>query len=374
MPNDDAALRAAALVARAGRRGRTLAVRLDTAALVGPARLARQRRARRARGVPGAAARDAVYARVWRDGAAPLGVDFEDLGGGFYAVRNGAAEVRLFQQVTPIDDPVTLRLALDKPRVHELVAAADVAVPEHVAFSADDPRPALELLERVGRIVVKPAAGTGGGEGVTAGIERPEDLVRAQLRAGRFDDELLAERQAPGLVHRLLLLDDTLLDVIADRPPHVVGDGRCTIEELVGAENDRRLRARGEAGLELLDLDADAVLTLRAAGLTLGDVPAAGQEVAVKSVTNDHRVEDSWTYRGEIHADVLDQARAAVRAVGLRLAGVDVVAPAIDRPLRETGGVVLEVNGSPGIHRHSLVADRAQATNVAAAILRALLH
>ena len=64
----------------------------------------------------------------------------------------------------------------------------------------------------------------------------------------------------------------------------------------------------------------------------------------------------------------------AAAAVGLRLAGVDVVTTDISRPLSETGGVVSEVNGGPGLHHHYLVADSARATPVAVPVLQKLIH
>jgi D-alanine-D-alanine ligase-like ATP-grasp enzyme len=60
--------------------------------------------------------------------------------------------------------------------------------------------------------------------------------------------------------------------------------------------------------------------------------------------------------------------------VGLRLAGVDVITPDASRPLEEAGGVVAEVNGTPGIHHHYHVADRANATPVAVPILERALQ
>jgi cyanophycin synthetase len=60
--------------------------------------------------------------------------------------------------------------------------------------------------------------------------------------------------------------------------------------------------------------------------------------------------------------------------VGLRLAGVDLVAPSLDGSLAETGGVVLEVNCTPGLHHHYLVADPEGATRVAVPILERLLQ
>jgi len=370
---DGLGLAVAAMLGRAGRRGRRVAVALDNAALLGARRVWRSTRRARSQGVPGRPARDAVYRQIWKGAAAAVGADFRDLGSGFAELHRSGRTVRVFHQVTPLDDPVALRVALDKPFGHRLLAAKGVRVPEHVAFTFSDERPALDLLERVGRCVVKPAVGTAGGEGVMAGVATATDLQRARLRAGCFGEEMLAERQAPGLVHRFLLLDGDVLDVVVDRPPHLAGDGLSTVEELVVAENARRLAAVGEQGLELLGLDADLVFALRAEGLALASVLPAGSTARVKSVTNDRGPQDSLTYRGAVHADVLEQVRASVAAIGLRLAGVDVVAPGVDRPLEQTGGVVLEVNGTPGIHRHYQVVDRAGATRVAEPILERTL-
>lgn len=347
---------------------------LDTAALLGTRRTWRLARRARSLGVPGRTARDAVYRRIWADAAAAVGAHHRDLGSGFAELHRSPKTVRVFHQVTPLDDPVALRVALDKPLGHRLLTAQGVPVPEHVGFTFFDERPALDLLARVGRCVVKPAVGTAGGEGVTAGVTTASELRRARLRAGCFGDDMLAERHVPGLLHRFLLLDGELLDVVVDRPPHVDGDGQSTVEELMAAENARRLAAAGEEGLELLDFDADLAFALRAEGLGLGSVLAAGVHARVKSVTNDRGPKDSATYRGAVHADVLGQVRATAAAVGLRLSGVDIVAPGIDRPLEQTGGVVLEVNGTPGIHRHYQVVDRAHATRVAEPILERALQ
>jgi cyanophycin synthetase len=54
----------------------------------------------------------------------------------------------------------------------------------------------------------------------------------------------------------------------------------------------------------------------------------------------------------EVHPRTAAAAVAAARAVGLDIAGVDVVAPGIDRPLQESGGAVVEVNAGPGLRMH----------------------
>jgi D-alanine-D-alanine ligase-like ATP-grasp enzyme len=57
----------------------------------------------------------------------------------------------------------------------------------------------------------------------------------------------------------------------------------------------------------------------------------------------------------------------------VRLAGVDLITTDLTASLHATGGVIIEVNGGPGLHHHYHVADRAGATRVAIPILRRLL-
>ena len=71
---------------------------------------------------------------------------------------------------------------------------------------------------------------------------------------------------------------------------------------------------------------------------------------------------------------LVEACRRAAAAVGLRLAGVDVITPDASQPLESAGGVVAEVNGTPGIHHHYHVADTAKATPVAVPILERVLQ
>jgi cyanophycin synthetase len=60
--------------------------------------------------------------------------------------------------------------------------------------------------------------------------------------------------------------------------------------------------------------------------------------------------------------------------LGVRLAGVDVLSRDISQPLRATGGVVLEVNSTPGLFHHYNVAEPESASPVAETVLEALLR
>src|SRR5262249_53157383 len=53
-----------------------------------------------------------------------------------------------------------------------------------------------------------------------------------------------------------------------------------------------------------------------------------------------------------VHPEVAARAAEAARAVGLDIAGVDVVTTDVTRPLEEVGGAVVEDNAAPGLRSH----------------------
>ena len=357
-----------------GRRGRAVAARLDLTYACGPGPVIRRVRSERRFSGLGPGTRDRLYEDIWTRAAEACGAEVVEVAPGLFELHRNGTRTRVYHQFVPLDDPVTLHVALDKSVVHRLMADEGVPHADYLEWSADEPGPAAAFLANAaGPCVVKPAAGTGGGHGVTPGVEGLEDLLRARWHAGMGVDRLLIERQITGSVYRLLLLDGELLDVVRSVPANVAGDGHSTVEQLIARENERRVAAGGAAGLSLVGLNLDTMLTLRRAGLTLSSILPSGRRLDLRVATNANASRDNETWKGEVSESVLEDAKAAVRAVGLRLAGVDVVAANINRPLRETGGVVSEVNGGPGLHHHYLVADRAQATPVAVPVLDRLL-
>ncbi len=128
-------------------------------------------------------------------------------------------------------------------------AGAGVPVAEHHDFPASDPRPAVAFLETgCGPCVVKPGGATGAGYGVTCGVHNRGDLVRACLQAARFADTVLIERQAPGAMYRVLVLDGEPIAVVRRNPPQLTGDGSSSIWELLAAENRAPAGRRGAPG------------------------------------------------------------------------------------------------------------------------------
>ena len=353
---------------------RAFMVGLDVTRAVGPRAAARildqDKRRRRLGEVP----RDRVYDRLWRQAAGSVGARVTPLDGSLLEIARENVRTRVQHQYTDLDGSATLRVAADKPVVSRLLEQAGLPVPEHVAFRADDITEARKFLAETGNVVIKPAGSTGGGFGVSAHIASERDLDQAVRRVARTQTQVVMERQVPGTVHRVLLLESGLLDVLRRHAPRVVGDGVSSIFELMLAENERRLTLQGEAGIDLLRVDLDCLTTLRVRGRTLNDVPAAGEVEVVKTVTNQNCASDNESLGRSISPALLHDCIAAARITGVRLAGVDVITSDAGRPLSETGGAIIEVNAAPGLHHHYHVAAPSDTTDVAVPVLERLLN
>jgi cyanophycin synthetase len=332
------------------------------------------RRIAQRRSGPDEATREAYYVQIWEKAAKELSLSVVRLPDGFLKVRSGAAETLVYQNFTMMDHPATEHLAGNKPLVHKLLAEEGLPIPEHRVFGLSDLRPAEEFLsEQKCACVVKPANGTGGGEGVTTNVRTPRQLQRASILASIFSHVLLIERQIEGESYRLLYLGTDLIDAIRRGAPAVTGDGRSTIEDLIGEENRQRTSTKGEISLKRLEIDLDCIATLENNGLSLKSVPPAGKRVAIKTAANENSYRENESVRDEIHPEIVQVGARAASALSLEFAGVDVLTTDITVPLRENGGVINEVNTTPALHFHYQVANPDKGAPVAVSILRHLL-
>jgi cyanophycin synthetase len=296
--------------------------------------------------------RSNFYAEVWRDAAASLGASVEELDKDVLEIRLGRACTRARQTTTAIDDPVTLSVAANKPLVCRLLAKRGLRTPKHFEFTLNSVAQTLAFMGRFeGEWVVKPANGASG-LGVTTGVITRFDLVRAAVAAAAFGPNLIVERQIAGDVYRLLYLNGELLDAVLRKSPVVVADGVSSVRKLVRLENRARLEGGHKFGQVLLSIDLDMRHTLAKQGLSLSSVPKRGTVVRLKTVVNQNSVADNVSATGLLCKSIISDGAAAAAAVGVQLAGIDVVTPDPAVPLAQSGGAILEVNTTPGYYYH----------------------
>ena len=367
--------RSLALVGSRGGRGLSVALQIDALRGRGLRSMRAQRTVLRS-GVSAAVRHSwpAIYREVWEHAASELGASIEPLDGEYLLISKNGVSTVVWQFRTALNDPVIESLLSDKARVHRLLDGAGIPTADHVAVDLDDPAPAFAFLRGdAPRYVVKPVGGTAGGSGVVGSVRNHDDLARALLFARRWGSRALVERAVVGREFNILFLDGKMLGAIERHPPKVHGDGASTIEELIAAENRRRAEAPGHNELFVIHIDLNVELTLRNANLWLDSVPARGAPVKLKDVVSENASRENTTARDLSAALIADAARA-VASTHARFAGVDLVTPDVTRGLSDAGGVIIEVNATPGIRNHYTVADLEHAIPVAVPILDRLLQ
>lgn len=305
--------------------------------------------------------RSSFYSEVWSDAAAHLGATVERLDKDLLEIRLGQSYTRVQQTTTQIDDPLTLGVAVDKPLVYRLLAKRGLRIPIYFPFTLRNIAQAIAFTADFGgEWVVKPAKGSGG-RGVTTGVVTGFDFVRAavvaaayesNVFAAAYDSNLVAEQQIEGDLYRLLYLNGKLLDAVVRKRPTVVADGSSSVRRLVQIENRARLKAGRKLGQVLLSIDLDMRQTLAKQGLSLSSAPKRGAVVTLKSVINENTAADNVSVTQLVCKSIVQDGAAAAGAVGVRLAGVDIITRDPGAPLAQSGGVILEVNATPGYHYH----------------------
>ncbi|MBM4075943.1 MAG: cyanophycin synthetase, partial [Planctomycetes bacterium] len=126
-----------------------------------------------------------------------------------------------------------------------------------------------------------------------------------------------------------------------------------SISQLVDETNkDPRRGEDHSTSLSKLILDEIAKGVLAEQGLTVDSIPAAGQVVLIRRNANLSTGGSATDVTDLVHPEVSARVVEGVRMVGLDIAGVDVVATDISRPLEQQGGVIVEINAAPGLRMH----------------------
>ncbi|MFZ5550539.1 MAG: cyanophycin synthetase [Pseudomonadota bacterium] len=261
----------------------------------------------------------------------------------------GARQRRIWTAETDLTGAIAETIACDKDLTKTLLTACGVPVPEgEIVDSADAAWRAARDFDAP--VAIKPTDGNHG-RGVTLDLTQEADVRAAFEVAERHGSEVMVERYIPGQEHRLLVVGGKVVAAARGETAWVLGDGQHTVAELIDQQIncDPRRGTTEDHPLNRLDIREDGVilLDLQRQGFTPETVPPAGKRVLVQRNGN---VAIDCT--DDVHPEVEHCVTLAAQAVGLDIAGIDVVAEDIGRPLHEQGGAVVEVNAGPGLLSH----------------------
>jgi len=264
---------------------------------------------------------------------------------------HGRKQRRIQAAETDRTSAIAEAIAQDKEMTRMLLRSVGVATPSgRPVKDADD---AWAAACDIGvPVVVKPQDGNQG-RGVATNLTSREQISIAYEAARKESPSVLVEKFAPGHDYRLLVVGDRVVAAARREPAHVIGDGIHTVTQLVEQANaDPRRGEHHATVLSKIKLDAIALAVLADQGLTPLSVPAAGAMVLIRRNANLSTGGTAIDVTERVHPAVAACAVDAAKIIGLDIAGIDVVAQDISRPLAEQGGVIVEVNAAPGLRMH----------------------
>jgi len=206
-------------------------------------------------------------------------------------------------------------------------------------------------------------------KGVSANIHDENELRKAYYHASSLNQQIIVEKYVNGKDYRLLVVGDQVAAAAERKPPYVVGDGIHSILELVAVENKNEKRGIGhEKALTKIYLDSVAEGFLARSGYEPETIPEPDEQVYLRGNGNLSTGGSARDCTAEVHPLNQFLAVKAARAIGLEVAGIDMVTEDISRALTSTNGAVIEVNAAPGLRMH-LNPSEGKGKNVAADIL-----
>lgn len=322
------------------------------------------------------------YKKMWEEAAIQLNAQFKCLAEGVWEIRDKECFTWINLHQVQFDDVVIWRLTGNKAFCYNLMKSNGLSVANYLVFGYDQISKILEFMKGYeGFYVVKPSVGTSAGVGVTTHIRSSAECRRAVALASLYGKEIIIERLVPGECYRLLILNGKMIHAVRRRGVRVNGDGRSTISQLIDKGNSaRKKNFENSVPLTAITVDRDVLATLQMQNLSMIYVPAKDEEILIKSydapVRRNH-VEVRTVYNENVTdlicKDVQDQAERAAKLLNARFAGVDIITHDPTIPLRESGGVINEINSSPGLHHHyNLMND--EGSSPATVVLKELLR
>jgi D-alanine-D-alanine ligase-like ATP-grasp enzyme len=296
-------------------------------------------------GKPGFYPDQAIYAEF---ACTEFGLHFRDLDGGSGLIFGVASRDRLLHfgagrcSWYPQNNATASTLASDKHFTSRILREAGVPALGgeyfflHERYRAHRPAghersDAIECFRRLGDAAfVKPLTGSRGD--FAQAVHGEAALVRYLDDVMKYYDAVLIQPIVEGIEYRVFLLDDDTLYCARKYPPSVTGDGVHSFHELLAAHNDA-LRARGLSPASMPEHPS------------LDAVPAQGERRDIPGRMN-LSAGGTMMLANAPSEKAITLARQAARAIGLRVAAIDMF---VDIGGDPDAIEIIEINSNPSI-------------------------
>ncbi|KUK67469.1 MAG: Cyanophycin synthetase [candidate division WS6 bacterium 36_33] len=308
-----------------------------------------------------------VHLAYYLEAADHLGIEYKILAKGLLAdFKYEDKHWHIINTVIPLIPATSTTICKRKHLTNIVLAERGLPVPKQTVILS--PIDAIKFYGEYKDIVIKPTQQLGGA-GITILPQNEEQVLKAYEKAlketqSKSKNKVIAEEFIHGENYRFLVLDNEVIGVVRRKAAHVVGNSKNTIRELISMKN----KERGDSLLKPIQIDNEVTLKLQREGLNLESVPEEGKEVILRYNCNLTTGGTTQECIKEVHDYYKQIAVKAVKTVGSKFGGVDIITKNISKP---TKLVINEINYNPGLRLHYKV-NKGDVVKVAIPIMKYL--
>ncbi|MCD4665818.1 MAG: hypothetical protein K8R68_11160, partial [Bacteroidales bacterium] len=206
----------------------------------------------------------------------------------------------------------------------------------------------------------------------TNNIKTINEIESDFLLAQKSGINIIAQQFVQGDAFRLLIIDYKFAAACKLEPSYIIGDGKNTISQLIEGLNNNQEREYGDKGkLSKIDIDDETKSILKKNGYKINSILPESEKLILKYSGNPKKGGISTDVTDKVHPFNIFIAERAAKIIGLNIAGIDIIAPDIDKPITENNGAIIKVNAAPDFRMHISPASGIS-RNVAASLLNML--
>jgi cyanophycin synthetase len=263
----------------------------------------------------------------------------------------GKYHKRIRATITSDTNLIAVETADNKYLTSLMLLDAGIPVPETI--QTDTIAEILDFHKKIQKpIVIKPSEGYLGKK-LAVNLKTEDEIIKAFNIAREFEELVLAQPHINGKSYRLLIIDYKFVAATELTPAYITGDGGSTIKQLIGLLNAEPERQYGDKGkLTKIEIDDDTEKIITDKGYSLDSILNNGEQLYLKISGNMKLGGFATDVTTLVHPFNIFLAERAAQVIGLNVAGIDIIAPELNTPINENGGVVIEVNAAPDFRMH----------------------
>ncbi|OOM71122.1 cyanophycin synthetase [Clostridium puniceum] len=211
----------------------------------------------------------------------------------------------------------------------------------------------LQDAEKIGYpVVLKPQCGNKG-QGVILNIKNQKQLINTYINLRKNQKDIIIEKYFEGNDYRVCLVNYKVEAVALRLAPFVIGNGMYNLRRLIDILNEDPLRGEDhEKALTKVKVDSELTSCLSKRNLDLDYIPKEGEKVLLRENANLSTGGMAIDCTEEICQENIECCINAAKTLGLDICGIDICTKDISIPLKESNGIIMEVNAAPGIRMH----------------------